>query len=393
MSLQMLNNSAENGAVFVTSTSGLVQNLSLDEHQLLQDINDRRATLLLPAIIMTVLLMLIGLLGNPLALYIYGWRWPPSSTKYFLVCLAVIDLMNCLITMPTEILVMRQFYLFESDALCKVSRFTTYVMNNATSAIFIAIAIDRYVRICHPHSKPFSARKAKVACAVGLLIGLAVSWPALVLYGKITVQVYVRQHPPLVVRGAMCMINSDMEKYTLAFFAYLCTAVLLCTLILKSSSSSSPSLPLKVPQVPDTPDEETVPGCNVNNFSLRCKKWRPPKATLMLFLITVVFVVSFLPFLIITIIRQHRGARFYTSLTTNELLMVNIFLRSYLVNNCANPIVYGLCNARFRDECKRLWDRALRRSKSTNQSSRQNSVRSKSHCETPKRERKFLPDG
>lgn len=170
-------------------TSGLSLNQSEDEDQLLRTINDQKANLLLPAILVTVCLMILGLVGNPLAIYIYGWRWKPSSTKVFLFSLAVIDLMNCLITIPTELTIMSNFYNFHSDGLCKVSRFTTYVMNNATSAIFLAIAVDRYIRICHPYRSAVSARRAKIACGIGLMIGLTVSWPALFIYGRINLKV------------------------------------------------------------------------------------------------------------------------------------------------------------------------------------------------------------
>ena len=83
-----------------------------------------------------------------------------------------------------------------SDGLCKVSRFITYVMNNATVVIFLSIAVDRYLRICHPHRKPVTPNGAKAACGLGLIVGLLVGWPALLLYGRIEMQVR-RASPPL----------------------------------------------------------------------------------------------------------------------------------------------------------------------------------------------------
>ena len=420
-------------------------NQSEDNARRLQAINDRKATLLLPAILVTVVLMLMGLIGNPLAIYIYGWRWRTSSTRVFLFALAVIDLMNCLITIPTEITIMREFYNFHSDGLCKVSRFTTYVMNNATSAIFLAIAVDRYIRICHPHINPVSARSAKIACGIGVMIGLAVAWPALFLYGRIEIK--IPANPP--VYGSMCLVHDDMEEYSLAFFSYLCSAFFVCVLILvvlytligrtilkrkrmarmrKETTANTletlgghkngnvknikvleaqgaPGHPSHSPgpdeaecEEPKSPEEESLRGCNVQNFSFHCKKLRPPRATLMLFLITVVFITSFLPFLIISIIRQHRGRAFYLGLSRGEEVAVSIFARSYLVNNCTNPIVYGVCNSKFRQECKRLYLRLCRKATNSytgSSNSRQNSLiynRSRSLYETPKLERKVSPE-
>ncbi|XP_076456361.1 uncharacterized protein LOC143290731, partial [Babylonia areolata] len=415
---------------------------------LLQLINDRKAKLLLPDILVIVLFLLLGLLGNPLAIYIYGWRWQPSSTKIFLFALAVIDLMNCLITIPTEIVSMRNYYNFPSDGWCKVSRFTTYVMNNATVVIFLSIAVDRYIRICHPYRSAVSERSAKVACGIGLLIGLLVAWPALFLYGKIEIKVPDESDPPRYVTGFMCIVHESMEQFSLAFFGYLCSACFVCTLILvilytligrailkrkrlarrrkeamtttlenfggakngsvngARSLEASRSVTPTPPPPPSArtrpaecvaPEEESLRGCNVQNFSIRCKKLRPPKATLMLFLITVVFVTSFLPFLIISIIRHHRGPAFYLRLSPREQVVVNIFIRSYIVNNCTNPIVYGLCNSQFREECQRLYRGWCRRGGSPVTSPsfhHNNSVlnRSRTLYETPKLERKVSPE-
>ena len=425
---------------YVTSDPSFV-NQSDDNERRLQAINDQKATLLLPAILVTVVLMLMGLLGNPLAIYIYGWRWRTSSTRVFLFALAVIDLMNCLITIPTEITIMRDFYNFHSDGLCKASRFTTYIMNNATSAIFLAIAVDRYIRICHPHKNPVSPRSAKVACGIGLMIGLAVAWPALFLYGRIEIK--IPADPP--VYGSMCLVHDEMEEYSLAFFSYLCSAFFICVLILvvlytligrtilkrkrmarmrkETTANTLETLGghrngnvqktngLEVPgshppppacpqgeEEPKSPEAESLRGCNVQHFSFHCKKLRPPRATLMLFLITVVFITSFLPFLIISIIRQHRGRAFYLGLSPGEEVAVSIFARSYLVNNCTNPIVYGVCNSKFRKECKRLYVRLCKGATNYNMNSsnsRQNSLvynRSRSLYETPRLERKVSPE-
>lgn len=416
----LIQNSSQEGienATYMCSYLNTLNQAHITEEQyLLQSMNEQKAKRLFPAIFITIVLMVIGLLGNPLSIYIYGWRWRSSSTRSFLLCLAAIDLMNCLITMPTEIIIMRNSFLFDNDVLCKVSRFTTYVMNNATSAILLAIAVDRYIRICRPHQTPISQSQAKIACAIGLIIGIAVSWPALVLYGRITlpVPVCVQGSPPREIKSIMCLVHVHMTYYNLGFVSYLTSAFFVCVLILvvlytligqtilkrkqiqrsrkeatvaalenfgglleRKHESNVAELSSSQPPLTScqgaTTTQETSTGCNLNNFSLKGKHFRPHRATLMLFLITLVFIISFLPFLIITIIRQNRGSEFYASLTPAEDILVNIFLRSYLVNNCANPIVYGFCNSLFRSECKRIFRRICLRSNRSGEMSGQDS--------------------
>ncbi|KAH9487526.1 hypothetical protein Btru_073547 [Bulinus truncatus] len=500
-----------------------------DELAVLRVVNAEKASVLSPAIAYTVVLMVIGTLGNPVAIYIYGFKWQNTTTRVFLLCLAVLDLLNCVITMPTEICLMADFYYFPNGNFCMISRFVTYFINNATSAVFLFIASDRYFRICRPHGWKFSVMTAKLACAVSLCIGAVVSWPAIVLYGNKTVTLPLFGRGigaaglwgnasvglTLNVTGIMCNVKNGYEN-TMGpdlFFNYLWCGFIVCVFILsifyiligrvilrrmrakarapavhaESSSSSggrprkcngfidktchthlqsSPPLPnielvegaenadkshllllrksdaeeiQEIRIAPSTPrganlsaspsyavgdlntNEQTVclpdiplstlsngrhaealdpstynespcaglvqvinfdpalqgtgsdPPVNIDpgshliadpNVQLRgswhCKNcvpvngWRTrvPRSTLMLFAITAVFILTFLPFLIIISIRQRVGPSFYTSLTTCQEILVHIFSRSYLVNNCANPIVYGLVNEQFRTEVK-----------------------------------------
>nr|KAG5712473.1 hypothetical protein BaRGS_011447 [Batillaria attramentaria] len=73
------------------------------------------------------------------------------------------------------------------------------------------------------------------------------------------------------------------------------------------------------------------------------------RTTLMLFLITVVYVVSFLPYLILMVVKvldedslSGRGDGWE--------LAHNILIRSYFINSMANPIIYSFCSRTFRKE-------------------------------------------
>ena len=92
--------------------------------------------------------------------------------------------------------------------------------------------------------------------------------------------------------------------------------------------------------------------CGSFSGSVRIK--RPPKSTLMLFAISAVYLFSFIPFLMVAIVRQVVGPSFYPSLSPAAQVAVSIAGKSYLVNNVANPIVYGMCNSQFREEVRQL---------------------------------------
>ncbi|XP_076437549.1 uncharacterized protein LOC143276786 [Babylonia areolata] len=98
---------------------------------------------------------------------------------------------------------------------------------------------------------------------------------------------------------------------------------------------------------------------------LRCsccsehKDWSLDKATLVAFAVTVTFVLSFLPYLTLMVVRSVKRNFDHSLSGSAELNAYNIFVRSFFVNCGANPVIYGVINARFRRECVALMDRLL----------------------------------
>lgn len=77
------------------------------------------------------------------------------------------------------------------------------------------------------------------------------------------------------------------------------------------------------------------------------------RTTCMLIIISSVYILSFLPFLVL-IFAKYMSPRTFESLHGVSLAMYNIFLRSYFLNSAANPIIYSLCDVRFRRECMHM---------------------------------------
>ncbi|PVD31906.1 hypothetical protein C0Q70_07332 [Pomacea canaliculata] len=79
----------------------------------------------------------------------------------------------------------------------------------------------------------------------------------------------------------------------------------------------------------------------------------PKSTTMMMFVLTAVFIVNYLPHLLIIIARAVSDD-VGKGLEGWELNIYNIALRSYFVNCAVNPLVYSFCSARFRQECGSL---------------------------------------
>lgn len=78
------------------------------------------------------------------------------------------------------------------------------------------------------------------------------------------------------------------------------------------------------------------------------------KVTKMLFVITIVYFISFIPHLVlmnIVLLDEH----FLISLDGIQAGIYYIGLRSFLINAVANPFVYNFMDKKFRKECKTIW--------------------------------------
>ena len=74
----------------------------------------------------------------------------------------------------------------------------------------------------------------------------------------------------------------------------------------------------------------------------------------MLFLVTSVFEVSFIPYLVIASIRNSHPD-YLSQLPLFGQMVYQFFLRFYLINCTVNPIIYCFYNQNFRHGVKRLF--------------------------------------
>lgn len=82
------------------------------------------------------------------------------------------------------------------------------------------------------------------------------------------------------------------------------------------------------------------------------------RVTLMLFTVSVVFVLAFVPHLVLMIVTV-ADKNFLDRLNDKELIAYQVFLRSFILNNVANPFIYLFCDTKFRHLCKDLLNKLL----------------------------------
>ena len=129
----------------------------------------------------------IGCLGNLLVLYVYFLKWSRTKTRFFILALTLVDFLNCSINMAIEAAILWNPLHFDHNNLCKVTRGMTFVLNDISACILVAIAIDRVLCVYKPlKRRALTMTYAKRSCITAVIIGCSVGWPGFILYGTAT---------------------------------------------------------------------------------------------------------------------------------------------------------------------------------------------------------------
>ena len=188
----------------------------------LEEFNNEKLRQQLPAIIYTAGLMVIGTPGNAIVLYVYFFKWRRSTSRMFILYLALLDFINCITTLPMEIFIMRYSVMLDLPFICKLSRFSTYTMNSSSALILVGIAVDRFKRICRPYQRTFSENVSKCICIGAIVFSLSLTWPSIILYGT-------RRFQFGHILAKSCLIENkfDTTPYPIAFFGIMALMTLL----------------------------------------------------------------------------------------------------------------------------------------------------------------------
>ncbi|KAH3818145.1 hypothetical protein DPMN_119741 [Dreissena polymorpha] len=377
------------------------ETITPDHVALVQELNDKMARLMVPATVYISILMILGLVGNPMVFYYYGFKTKRTTNTFFLVILAFYDFIVCVVSMPTEIADIELSYTFENNVACKVLRFLTYFAEFGSMLTLVAIALDRFKKICRVTNPQIEIRTAQFI-SIGILgIAILLSWPALVLYGSI--QVSIPNTYGIELMGADCTSTKDVayKKYVWAFNGvhFLLFVVLSVVLIVlysiightifslkkklrmykpsKNRTPSSAEVKTSLSDLSQQADDKmkgnekgvtkpqtatntskslfasgnrhsTVSQTSSNAYKKSVIDNVAVKITLVMVVVSTVFIVSFLPYLSLTVWRVLKGKHEAEFLSDAGLVWFKIGTRSFLLNSSLNPWIYGLANSNFR---------------------------------------------
>ena len=356
----------------------MAMNLTDTELQNIVDkMNQDEVIRLIPLLIFLLLISVIGIPGNLLVCYIYWTKYTMSSYKLFIVLIGLADIFMCVINVPLEFATsLYQFY-FKNSFGCQLRVFLNNWSLLTQGFILVIVAVDRYRMVCKSQGWQIHLKTAKIVSTVAVFAGLILSIPLWWIYGiykyKLTGQDFVL---------SACSFHASSISSSSAFYYMMSGMVIFVSLLsvicilycfvgrkIKLQSqfrnncnrSNKTAEPISISCVTD----RNTYNSEMNNLPKRhqeitettqIKTARVRNATLGMFLISLAFILTYLPLILLLLIRTVIQD-FEAGLNELERAVYKFFLRSYFLNCSINPFIYGLSDSKFKQYCKDVFSK------------------------------------
>ncbi|KAK0179112.1 hypothetical protein PV327_007934 [Microctonus hyperodae] len=300
-------------------------------------------------ITMHIIVFIIGIIGNSLVcVAIYRNRSMRTVTNYFIVNLAIADLMVIIFCLPSTVLWDITETWFLGDKLCKIIPYLQTVSVSVSIFTLTAISIDRWYAICFPlEFKSTTKRAKKIIFSIWIVSFLFDIPDAIVLH--IVPQSHLKVETVFFTQCAPSWSINNERIFTIIkliclYFGPLIFMVYAYSKIFRVLwKSEIPGYNLGQNVQPIT---ELTSSTNEN---LQSQLITRRNAAKMLVAVVLIFGLCYAPVHLLTILRQSVG------LESNDFTIACSLIAHWLcyANSAVNPIIYNFMSGKFRKEFKR----------------------------------------
>ncbi|XP_045162472.1 orexin receptor type 2-like [Mercenaria mercenaria] len=391
-------------SVSTESNSGSDKSSWTDSTQLAEYLNEDIQRIVLPTIVFIGAEMVLGFVGNLLFLYVFGFRYHVCNYKYFVLSLAVIDILTTVTTMPGEMITQIYWYVYSVNLVCKVKSFCNVFTLTAEALCLLAIAIDRYRKVCRPLAWQIKTKCAKIICFCIPVVAFFIALPTPFLWGErtllktyknMTLNVTICEKDdkfestnyPLIYISIVSGIISAILAFMFSRYAYVFGTIIkerrrskkikqnhpvgLKFLVQTSPSSVTSDEANRCEEASDSGvidigETSTTSGSQqpssllnaaqsdvsksekLRKHSARLRKSkRVRRKTLIMFIVTLVFIVTTIVYLILVSIIASTDD-ILQKLNDASKAVYFFFLRLYFINHVINPFIYGVLDPEFK---------------------------------------------
>uniref|UniRef100_A0A8D0FRP3 Probable G-protein coupled receptor 19 n=1 Tax=Strix occidentalis caurina TaxID=311401 RepID=A0A8D0FRP3_STROC len=270
-------------------------------------------------------LWLVSIFGNSLlCLVIHRSRRTQSTTDYFVASMACADILLSVASAPFVLLHLAYGRWMVGNVICKLVRYVQYLTPGVQVDVLLWISVDRFYTIIYPLSFRVSKEKAKKMILASWLLGAGFAAPAFFFYGSSSDH-HCPFFPPGSWQGAAYSITHLLVVFLIPASLTIFFYQRLITYIWRIGFN-------------DGTVRRTI------NIVPR----RKVKTIKMLLVVSVVFLLSWLPFYVLQLWHLHKTADSKTSLVFLAITWLSFS------SSAAKPALYSIYNAKFRRGMKEV---------------------------------------
>ncbi|KAK3105616.1 hypothetical protein FSP39_001886 [Pinctada imbricata] len=300
----------------------------------------------IPAIVFLTTIIILGIVGNSHALYIYTERFKSQNKQrrdrnntyvVLVISLACLDIFTCLVILPQDDSLPMQF-IPVSESKCIFTIYLQYTVHVSSLIHIVLISIHCWRMVCHPHARQIKERDALICCIVFHILSAVSCLPV----------VFVAGYNTLIINGEMVSGCGITENGLRSMISKICVGLLGTYFFLSFIIICSTYVSLIINRM------QKGNRFTTNSLSEEEELQKARKNAGILITITVLFVIAYIPFIILAGINVF-VTEFEKNLQAPVAAVCLLFIKFPFLNNVVNPFVYGFRDGEFRQKLQQMY--------------------------------------
>ena len=320
------------------------------------------------------ILIIIGLPGNLSVFVVFLRHYKQSTYRTFILALAFVDIVACSVCIPFDIIKTTLHYIFYVSQICKIFKGLASTVYLTSVFVIIGLSVDRYRHVCQLFKTQMSVKISRIICASSIILTLAFSWLSFYLSG--IRYVHLKNN----ITGGDCFMIDENFKSTnyqvyhnavhFSIFIVAIVSMIIMYILIGHTVYKQAKFRMKFHPTYKCNDTSTNDNSSESTAASRGNSSQPmqmviqeanylrkdhqskQRVTKIAFAISVLFIMSFLPYLVVATLWTEEGEVIADSVSVTSSIL-SIVTRSVYMNSVGNMFVYGVLDKRFREFLKK----------------------------------------
>ncbi|KAH9508261.1 hypothetical protein Btru_050652 [Bulinus truncatus] len=137
----------------------------------------------IPLVVFYALLFIVGVVGNPLVIFVYTHHRKRTATQYLIVCIAVVDMVTTLVGVPLRCYVSFISLQIDNVYICKLN-FSNFCNEVMSVFLLVFVAYVRFRKICRPFSWQVSTKHVRTTIVILAVLSIGLTSLHLTIHGR-----------------------------------------------------------------------------------------------------------------------------------------------------------------------------------------------------------------